>query len=148
MKKRSVEDRLDMGKGKKFWRFFFWLLVIVAVFTFLDTVVHAFYEPLEIYYYPIPEAFKFISTLPLFWYAVGKFVGTTVMGSLLFFLVKRIKSFQGKVLTFTLIIVILIEVRYMLSGYYALRWDFFNMINHFVDLYIPTYFVFKKARCV
>lgn len=133
---------------KRFWKFFLWLLVIVGVFTLLDTLVHAFYEPLEIYYYPIPGAFKFISTLPLFWYAMGKIAGTTIMGSLLFFLIKRIKNLQAKVLTFTLIIVVLIEVRYMLSGYYALRWDLYNMANHFITLYIPTYFVFKKSKCV
>ena len=138
----------DIEPKKGFWRFFLWLLVIVAIFTLLDALVHAFYEPLEIYYYPIIESFKFISTSPLFWYAVGKFVGTTIMSSLLFFLVKRINSLQGKVLTFTLIIVILIEVRYMLSGYYSGRWDLYNMINHFITLYIPTYFVFKKTKCV
>ena len=125
-----------------------WLLVIVAVFTLLDTLVHAFFEPLEIYYYPIPNMFKFISESPLFWYAVGKFVGTTIMGSVLFFFIRRIKSLQAKILTFTLVIVILIEVRYMLSGYYEFRWDLYNMINHFISLYIPTYFVFKKTKCV
>ena len=70
------------------------------------------------------------------------------MGSLLFFLIKRIKSLQGKVLAFTIIIVILIEVRYMLSGQYELTWDLYNAINHLITLYIPTYFVFKKTKCV
>jgi len=134
--------------NKKFWRFFLWLLVIVFSFTILDALVHAFYEPLEVYYYPIPESLKFISTSPLFWYAIGKIVGTTIMGSFLFFFIRRIKNLQGKVLSFTLIIMILIEVRYMLSGYYSLRWDFYNMINHFITLYIPTYFVFRKTKCV
>ena len=140
-----------MKKGnseKKFWRFFLWLLVIVAIFTLLDTLVHAFYEPLEIYYYPIIESLKFISANPLFWYAVGKFVSATIMGSLLFFLIKRIKNLHGKVLTFTLIIVILIEVRYIISGQYSGRWDLYNMINHFITLYIPTYVIFKRAKCV
>lgn len=142
------EYRRGSISEKKFWRFFLWLLVIVIVFTLLDTFVHAFFEPLEIYYYPIPSAFMFISTSPLFWYAVGKLVGTTIMGSLLFFLVKRIDNLQGKVLTFTLIIVALIEVRYILSGYYSLTWDTYNVINHFITLYIPTYIVFKKTKCV
>lgn len=133
---------------KMFWRFFICLLLIVAIFTLLDTLIHAFYEPLEIYYYPIIPALKFISTSPLFWYAVGKFVGTIIMGSLLFFLVKRLNSIQGKILTFTIIIVILIEIRYILSGQYGGLWDFYNMINHFITLYIPTYFVFKKTKCV
>ncbi len=148
MKKRNIKSKTIKQFKKSFWRFFLWLLVIVAVFTALDTLVHAFYEPLEIYYYPIPEVFKFISSVPLFWYAIGKIVGTTIMGSLLFFLIKRIKNLQAKVLTFTLIIVILIEVRYMLSGYYTLTWDFYNSINHFIDLYIPTYLVFRKTKCV
>ncbi|MEK6871401.1 MAG: hypothetical protein AABX16_00690, partial [Nanoarchaeota archaeon] len=132
----------------KFFTFFLWLLVIVAIFTILDTLVHAFFEPLEIYYYPIPNAFKFISTSYLFWYAVGKLVGTTIMGSILFFLIKRIKNLRAKVLTFTIIIVILIEIRYMLSGDYSTRWDLYNMINHFIMLYIPAYVVFKKTNCV
>ena len=133
---------------KKFFKFFLWLLVIVAIFTALDTLVHAFFEPLEIYYYPIPDAFRFISTSYLFWYAFGKVWGTTLMGSALFFLIKRIKNLQAKVLTFTLIIVILIEIRYILSGNYATSWDLYNMINHFIALYIPTYVVFKKTQCV
>ncbi len=148
VKKRYAASRLNKSPEKGFWRFFLWLLVIVALFTFLDTLVHAFYEPLGIYYYPIPEALKFISTTTLFWYAVGKIIGTTIMGSVLFFLVKRIKKFQWKVLSFTFMIVILIEVRYMLSGYYSLEWDLYNMVNHFITLYIPTYFVFKKTQCV
>ena len=148
MKKRHIEAEYYKEPKKKFGRFFLWLLVIVAVFTMLDTIVHAFYEPLEIYYYPIIGSLKFISSSFLFWYAVGKFVGTTIMGSLLFFLIKRIKSLQGKVLAFTLVIVFLIEVRYMLSGYYSGKWDLYNMINHFITLYIPTYFVFKKTKCV
>src|SRR3989344_7136065 len=142
MKKRA-KNNLDKKSKKGFWRFFLWLLVIVFAFTCLDAIVHAFFEPLEIYYYPIPEDFRFISDSPLFWYAVGKFVGTTIMGSLLFFLIKRINSIQGKILTFTIIIVILIEIRYILSGQYGGLWDFYNMINHFITLYIPTYFVFK-----
>lgn len=148
MKKRVSKNKFNKTNKKRFGTFFLWLLLIVAVFTFLDTLVHAFYEPLEIYYYPIPAVFSFISTSPLFWYAMGKFGGTIIMGSLLFFLVKRIKNLQGKVFAFTMIIVILIEVRYMFSGYYSLRWDLYNMINHFITLYIPTYFVFKKTNCV
>ena len=146
MKKRFSGHTKE--RKKTFWRFFPWLLVIVAIFTLIDTLVHALYEPLEIYYYPIIDSLKFISTSPLFWYAVGKIVGTTIMGSLLFFLVKRIQNLQAKVLAFTVIIVILIEVRYMLSGYYTFTWDFYNMINHFIALYIPTYFIFKKTKCV
>ena len=106
-----MKKRLSHSKSSRkptFWKFLPWLLLIVFMFTLLDTLVHAFYEPLEIYYYPIIESLKFISDDFLFWYAVGKVVGTTVMGSLLFFLVKRIKSLQGKVLTFTIIIVLLI----------------------------------------
>ena len=146
--KKEAQVPSKINRKKNFGRFFLWLLLIVAIFTLLDTLVHAFFEPLEIYYYPIPDSFKFISTSPLFWYAVGKFVGTTIMGSLLFFLIKRIKSLQGKVLAFTIIIVILIEVRYMLSGQYELTWDLYNAINHLITLYIPTYFVFKKTKCV
>ena len=146
-----MKKRLSHSKSSRkptFWKFLPWLLLIVFMFTLLDTLVHAFYEPLEIYYYPIIESLKFISDNFLFWYAVGKVVGTTVMGSLLFFLVKRIKSLQGKVLTFTIIIVLLIEVRYILSGAYSGLWDFYNVINHFITLYIPTYFVFKRTKCV
>ena len=131
-----------------FWKFFLNVLIIAFVFTLLDAFVHAFFEPLEIYYYPIPDAFKFISTNSLLWYAIGKFAGTTIIGSLLFFFIKRIKNLQGKAWAFTLIIVVLLEVRYMLSGQYTLKWDLYNVINHIITLYIPTYFVFKKTKCV
>ncbi len=148
MKKRvSKSDNIRVRKST-FWRFLPWLLLIVLIFTLLDTLVHAFYEPLEIYYYPIPKSLEFISNSPLAWYAFGKVWGTILMGSALFFLVRKIKPLQGKVLTFTVIIVLLIEVRYIISGAYSGLWDFYNMINHFITLYIPTYFVFKKTKCV
>src|SRR3989344_6847033 len=105
-------------KGVGFWRYFKWLLLIDVFFTGIDAVIHYAVEALEVYSYPIPNAFLFISTNPLFWYAVGKFVATLIFGAMLFYFVKKGKSNFTRALILTLPIIILMELRYILSGNY------------------------------
>ncbi len=130
----------------KFWNYFLWLLLIVLIFTAIDALVHATVGYLEIYYYPIPASLSFISTNPLFWYAFGKFFGSIIIGILIYPLVKRINSYWLKILVFSLSITILLEIRYMLSGYYAITWDLLNFLQHTITLYIVSYLIFLKSK--
>ncbi len=134
-----------MKKGG-FWKYFLWLILIVLVFTIIDYIVHYFVEFLEVYYYPIPASLKFISDKPLVWYAFGKFFGSIIIGLLCYPLLKRIKSTLGKSLVLTAIVVILLEVRYMISGYYGTLWHLANFVNHSAALFIVSYLVFWKTR--
>ncbi|MEK6898889.1 MAG: hypothetical protein AABW79_02210 [Nanoarchaeota archaeon] len=129
-----------------FLRYFLWLLLITAIFTTIDTIVHYNVEALEVYSYPIPSTFLFISSSPLFWYAVGKFVGTLIIGSLLFFFVRKGKSPFVRALILALPVIILLEVRYLISGNYDADWHTYNTIMHFVVLLVTSWIVFAKTR--
>lgn len=133
-----------MKKG--FWKYFVWLLLVVLLFTAIDAIIHLTFEPLEIYYYPIPSFLLFITSNPTFWYAIGKFFGTTIIGILIYSLIKRIKNYKLAVLIFTVIITALLEVRYILSGYYTPVWHIYNFIQHTIVLYLAAYLVFKKSK--
>ncbi len=134
-----------MRKGG-FWKYFLWIVIIVFLFTIIDYIIHASIEYLEIYYYPIPASLKFISDKPLVWYAFGKFYGTIILGLLCYPLLKRIKSNFAKSIVLTTIVVILLEVRYILSGYYTWTWHLANFANHFIALFVVSYIVFSKEK--
>lgn len=129
-----------------FWKYFSFLILIVFIFTIVDLILHYSIEYLEIYYYPIPNVLKFISDSPLIWYGIGKFIGSFIIGILCYPLLLRIKGNLNKSLTLTLITIVLLEVRYIISGYYTLSWDLFNAVNHFIVLFFSSYLVFSKTK--
>ena len=131
-----------------FLKYFLWIIVIVALFTAIDFAVHSMVDYLEIYYYPIPQSLMFVSESPLVWYAIGKFFGATIIGALLFPIVKRIPKLWAKSLVFTLVIIVLLEVRYILSGYYGNLWHLYNFIQHGIALFAVSYIVFWKTKAV
>ncbi len=135
-----------MAKEVKFGRYFLWLLLIDIIFTLGDWIVHYSVESLEVYAYPIPDAFLFISTSPLFWYAVGKFVATLIMGAVLFFFVRKGKKDWSRALILAIPVIILMEVRYIISGSYTNEWHVYNTINHFVILYAASWIVFHFSK--
>lgn len=113
--------------------------LISVVFTILDTLVHYFYEPLEIYYYPF-HFFGVQSALAN--YAMSKLVSTTILLFILFFLFSKTKL--NKYIQYsliTLIVVILLELRYIIGGYYTSTWHFLNFINHYLTLLAAIYLV-------
>jgi len=129
-----------------FKKYFFWMLLIVLLFTLIDGIVHATVEALEVYSYPIPRSFSFLSANPLVWYAIGKFFGTIIICSLAFFAIKPIKNLLAKTATLTIIVVVLLEVRYYLSGDYEWRWHTYNIILHLLSFFIPAYLISWKAK--
>ena len=133
-------------KKTNFWRYLIWVAVIVALFTAIDFIVHFTVDYLGVYYYPIPQSLKFISETPLVWYAIGKFLGAVVIGALLFPIVKRIPKLWAKSFVFTIIIISLLEVRYILSGYYGNLWHVYNFIQHGIALLVVSYLVFWKTK--
>lgn len=136
----------NYNPNPSFKKYFLWMLLIILLFTFLDGIVHATVEALEVYYYPIPESLSFISTNPLIWYAIGKFFGTIIICSLAFFAIRPIKSLLAKTSVLTIIVVVLLEVRYYLSGNYYGVWHLYNFILHTVTFFLPAYLIFWKAK--
>jgi len=137
---------MNTSKSPRFWSYFGWLLVIDVLFTGVDAIFHATVEAIEVYSYPIPESLLFLSANPLLWYAVGKFIGTLIIGSLLFFFVKKGGSTLSRTLILSIPLVLLLEGRYMLSGDYDSQWHVLNTIMHFCVLSVSTYLVFQKSR--
>lgn len=106
--------------------------LVSAIFTVLDTLVHYFYEPLEVYYYP----FHFFGVQsPLANYAMSKLVSTTILLFIFFYIFSKTKF--SKYIQYgliTLIVVILLELRYIIGGYYTPVWHILNFINHYLAL--------------
>ena len=135
-----------MMKQVKFRIYFLWLLAIDVLFTGIDAVIHYTVEALEVYSYPIPSFLLNISSVPLFWYAVGKFVATLIFGSILFYFVKKGKTNFARALILALPIIILMEIRYIISGDYTTQWHIYNTIMHFVVLLLSSWIVFWKTK--
>ena len=135
-----------MMKQVKFRIYFLWLLAIDVLFTGIDALIHYTVEALEVYSYPIPSFLLNISSDPLFWYAVGKFVATLIFGSILFYFVKKGKTNFARVLILALPIIILMEIRYIISGDYTTQWHIYNTIMHFVVLLLSSWIVFWKTK--
>src|SRR3989344_2133633 len=127
-----------MGKQNGFWHYFKYLILVISIFTVIDTFVHATIEYLEVYYYPIPAVFSFISLDPLIWYAIGKFVGSIILGAILYLGIKKVKKYWLAILIFSLTITTILEVRYILSGYYSELWHLYNFLQHTTVLYITA----------
>jgi len=97
------------------------------------------------HYYPILSFLIGVSSSPLFWYAVGKFIATLLFGAILYFFVRKMKSAFGRALMLALPIVIQMEMRYIASGHYGALWHVYNVINHTLIMFIASYLVFWKA---
>ena len=135
-----------MVKRVKFGIYFLWLLAIDVLFTGIDALIHYTVEALEVYSYPIPSFLLNISSDPLFWYAVGKFVATLIFGSILFYFVKKGKTNFARALILALPIIILMEIRYIISGDYTTQWHIYNTIMHFVVLLLSSWIIFWKTK--
>ena len=123
------------------------VLLVTLLFTYIDALVHATVEALEIYSYPIPEFGRSISESPLFWYAVGKFVSTLIISLLIIPFIRRWRfPAATKTLGYTLVIIALLEVRYFLSGAYDTTWHIYNVLMHFAVLFVSSFFVYKKLK--
>ena len=135
-----------MMKQVKFRIYFLWLLAIDVLFTGIDALIHYTVEALEVYSYPIPSFLLNISSDPLFWYAVGKFVATLIFGSILFYFVKKGKTNFARALILALPIIILMEIRYIISGDYTTQWHTYNTIMHFIVLLLSSWIIFWKTK--
>lgn len=129
-----------MNKKQMLWAAF----LMAAVFTGLDTLVHYFFEPLELYHYPI----RLLGIQsPLINYAISKLASSTVLLFVLLYIVAKLE--WKKVIEYQIVIITLIlmlEVRYILGGYYTAEWHILNFINHYVTLSIGVYLVAKYYR--
>ena len=116
-------------------------LLISVIFTLLDALAHYFYEPLEIYFYPL-HFFGIQSALIN--YAISKLVSSTILLFILFYAFSKTKLSRNiQFNLITLIVVILLEIRYIIGGQYTPTWHLLNFINHYLTLIVAVYIVNK-----
>ena len=120
-------------------------VIIASIFTFLDTLVHTLFSPLEITYYPFNW---FTITNALYNYSISKFIATFVFFIIALYICKKLKFKKPAFnLVSGLILISLLELRYIYSGYYTTQFHIFNFINHAIILVIAmliTEMVVKK----
>lgn len=115
-----------------------------VVFTGLDSLVHYFYEPLELYHYPIH--FLGIQSA-LGNYALSKLVSSTALLFALFYLVAKLDLKKAVADPLVVVaVIVLLEIRYILAGEYTATWHVLNLINHFVSLSVGVYLVRRVDR--
>ena len=118
----------------KFPNYLIFSLLASAIFTALDSLVHIFIPYLKIVSYKYNFLF-FLNAPPIVPYAIGKFIGTTIMLIVLLYLFSKMKSYW-KYSIMALIVVAILEFRYMLDPYYSMLWHLFNLLMHIIILMV------------
>ena len=107
-------------------------LIATTLFVFIDALIH-FFTPLKV----ISSKYSIIPFInnPLALYIIGKFIVTFIMLSLLLLLLSKakLKELTGYSVI-TLLIVSLLELRYMFDPYYGILWHAINFISHYIEL--------------
>lgn len=118
-------------KDNKFKRFSLWLFIVIAIilfFTFIDYIVHNLNEE-----YAVPS-----------YYFRNKIIYGTIIGFFSYFLIRK-KTILNKSIFFSLIISILLQVKYFLEGY-PKEFVFEFLIFHFLMLLPLSFITFKVIK--
>lgn len=122
------------------------LVLISLIFTLIDYMLHDAIDFLAVTYYSIPSQFVYLGYSPLVWYAIGKFLGTILLGLIGLYIIPKFKvGRRYKALFLTLLIVLPLQLRYLYGGYYTPNWHIAVLLLHFFILY-PTINYFIKRR--
>lgn len=111
-------------------KIFLMSLIATTLFVLADGLIH-FFTPLKV----ISYRYSFLPFSPLTLYIIGKYIGTFIMFFLLLWIFSKtkIRGFARYSLI-TLIIVSLLELRYILDPYYGIFWHIINFISHYIEL--------------
>ena len=120
-------------------------LIIAVPFTLIDAVFHYFLKPLEISEYSYKFLLPYLNS-PLFWYAIGKFLGTILLGTIILSLIPKKLNLYSKTFIYTLLIVILLQIRYFYTGYYEINWHLLNLALHAKILFWSALIIFKWRK--
>lgn len=109
-------------------------LVASIVFTLIDWVIHVYtFDYLKVTSYKY-NLLPFLS--PQIAYSVGKFIGTFIMFIILLYAFSNSKfKPMVKYSLITLIIVSVLQVRYLLDPYYSVWWHVSVYLFHFLILF-------------
>jgi len=119
--------------------------IIASIFTFGDFLFHFFIDILKIDYYSFNW---FLITNTLYNYSISKFIATFIFFTIGMFVLSKFKI-KDNLWKYVIgsVLIVMLEVRYIYSGYYTNQFHFFNFINHVITLGIAiliTEMVVKK----
>ncbi|MFA4952753.1 MAG: hypothetical protein WC584_00870 [Candidatus Pacearchaeota archaeon] len=124
-----------MTKKKKneiYWRkyisIFFIVFLIILILTFIDFLIHSLSKE-----YAVPD-----------YYFRNKIIFGTIIGLIIYFLVKN-KNPLIKSLTFSVVVSVLLQIRYFLEGY-PIRFVIEFLAIHFIILFIVSIITFKYLK--
>ena len=118
----------------KFSKYLAFSVIASSIFTLIDLLIHLFTPYFKIVSYKY-SFLSFLDAPPIVPYAIGKFIGTAIMLIVLFYLFSKMKSYW-KYSIMTLIVVAILEFRYMLDPYYSMLWHLFNLLMHIITLMV------------
>ncbi len=123
------------------------LVLISLIFTLIDYMLHDAIDFLAVTYYPIPSQFVYLDYSPLVWYAIGKFIGTIVLGAIGLYIIPKFKATrQYKTLSLTLFIILPLQLRYLYGWYYTTNWHILVLLLHFFILYHSLNYFIKRRK--
>ena len=136
-----------MSKKPNYKKIIVFSFLVTLLFTFLDMIVHKFYEPLAIHY-----SYNYISGAePLVNYMVGKIIFSTIIISVLILLAiknRQLSQIKGYAKWQFIILgtIIALELGYWLNPYYTTQFHIYNMINHYITLGMSIYLLTRILK--
>lgn len=118
-------------KNSKFKKFLLWFVIVIVIilfFTFVDYIVHNLSEE-----YAVPS-----------YYFRNKIIYGTLIGFFSYFFIKN-KTVLNKSILFSLIISILLQIRYFFEGY-PKEFVFEFLIFHFLMIFPLSFIAFKIVK--
>lgn len=122
-------------------------LLSAFIFTLIDWFFHYIIPFLSISYFAEREILLNAYNNPLFWYSIGKFIFSFIIGIiiLLFTYNSQIKN-KFLALIYTLIIVIMLQLRYIYTNAYGISWNLIVLLLHIVILYSVSFIILNFFR--
>jgi hypothetical protein len=128
MKKHKINVAKDaLGFGSVFISLIF-VLEVILVFTFIDYGIHSLSEA-----YSVPD-----------YYFINKIIYGTLIGTIAYLFVRK-KPIMTKSLFVSAVVSILLQIRYLLTGY-ALSFVLLFLVVHFVILFVVSYLGMKLTK--
>ncbi len=123
MRRKNKEIRkIEFGK---FFRIFVITLLIILIFTFIDAFIHSLKKE-----YSVPD-----------YYFKNKIIFGTLYGFFSLLIIEK-KNLWKKAFIFSVVVSILLQIRYFLEGY-PIDFVFGFLIIHFIILVLTSFIVLK-----
>ncbi|MEK6875459.1 MAG: hypothetical protein AABX30_02140 [Nanoarchaeota archaeon] len=126
MKEKKPDRRKDRNlDSNRLFKIFVIALLIILIFTFIDALIHSLGEE-----YAVPD-----------YYFRNKIIFGALIGFFALLFIEK-KKIWKKAVIFSIVVSILLQIRYFLEGY-AIKFVLEFLLIHFVILFLVSLIVFK-----